>query len=77
MKYVLRKIHIGEDIWKWYLRGQRGSMIVFSPKGKRSVVPLETIVKFKGGDPDYEIDNIAYTILPSEVKRFIEHNLVE
>ena len=71
-----RKIHIGGEIWKWYLRGQRGNLIVFTPRGKREEVPLEKYISFMGGDPAYEVENIAYTILPSGVKKYIEKNLI-
>lgn len=74
---ALRKIHIGADTWKWYLRGQRGNLIIFTPNRKREEIPLERFIEFLGDDPDYEIDNIAYTIYPADVKRFIEQNLIK
>lgn len=76
MMKALRKIHINQDTWKYYLRGQRGNLIIFAPSGKRHEISLEEFIKFIGGDPDYEVDNISYTILPSNVKAYIEKKIL-
>ena len=69
----LRKLHINEEIWKWYLRGQRGNIIIFSPHGKRFEVSLIDFATHQGEiDPEYLVEHLCYNLTPGEVKKYIE-----
>jgi hypothetical protein len=79
----MHRIHIEDDIWKWYF-GKRSNIIVFAPTGKRYEVPLKDFIKNTDESAEkyvgkyvYEagieamIDDRAYTITPAGVKDFI------
>ena len=60
----MHRLHIGEDIWKWYVKGW-SNIIVFAPTGKRYEVDLNNYRNVAG----------TYAIKPSEVKEYILKNL--
>ena len=72
-KKKLRKIHIDDREWKYYFKGQRGNCVIFSPDGHRYEIPIKQLLEFKGDlDPDFDYEYIKYSILPSDIKKFIE-----
>ena len=78
----MHRIHIGDDIWKWYVTRLRGPIVVFSPFGKRHEVSIGDYARFTGmRGSDFEIncacDERSYpTVTPAEVKRYIFEKLV-
>jgi hypothetical protein len=58
-KRSMHRLHIGDDVWKWYVKSWRGGKtIIFAPTGKR-----------------YEIGMGDCAITPSQVKEYIINNL--
>jgi len=69
----LRKLHIKEELWKYYFKGQRGNLIIFSPYGQRLEITIEEFLKWRGDiDADYQVEHILYKIPPSDIKKYIE-----
>jgi hypothetical protein len=86
-KRSMHRIHIDDDIWKWYFR-KRSNIIIFAPTGKRYEVPLKDYIKSTDESAEkyvgqylYEagiqamIDDMAYTITPGDLKEYIIKNL--
>jgi len=86
-KRSMHRLHIEDDIWKWYVPGQRKNFIVFAPTGKRYEVDLRNYIRQTTDSPEsyqgYRGDNgldgmitdMAYTITPADVKEYIIKNL--
>lgn len=72
MNKKLRKVHINSYEWKYYLKGQRGDIIIFSPAGKRYEVDLRKFLESRGDiDSDYSYEHIGYRIGPADIKKYI------
>jgi len=69
MGKTLRRLHIDKKVWKWYVKGQRGNIIVFSPSGERYEIQLQDFLRVS--HPLWEIEYLTYKIRPSEVKDYI------
>lgn len=68
----LRKLNINDNIWKYYLKGQRGNIIIFSPFGQRYQIALEDFLKWQGSkDAEYETEMLCYSIKPGDITKFI------
>lgn len=65
----LRKIHINDDIWKWYIRVK--SIIIFSPKGKRIIIPKDWIGYYSKLTPSLIKKYIEEIIIPKENEKGI------
>lgn len=83
-KRSMHKLHIGENIWKWYFKNH--SLVIFAPTGKRYEISSYDIVRLrgiKGTDSEIEdmfdtgsIDYKECSITPALVKTYISDKLI-
>lgn len=75
MKKNVRKTHVDGEEWKWYVtprnlfQDEEGTVIIFSPEGKRYVFLTEKV-----GSVAYDEDGqeSGYTVGPGDVARIIK-----
>lgn len=68
-----RKLTIDGRVWRWYVKGQRGALVILSPGGERTTVPAVTFLRWAGHkSPGCAVENIYYEIRPSFVRSYIE-----
>lgn len=70
----LRKLHIEDQIWRWYVNKEKDTVIIFSPEKKRS----EVLRKYWAQESDeYNLWYYETAITPGQVRDYILKNLKE
>lgn len=77
MAVTLRKVHIDDRQWKWYIRGScayrsYGNLVVFSPNGKRHEISREM---WEPGYDRYRDEENWPNITPGQVTKYIKEHL--
>ena len=83
----MHSIHLDNGIWKWYVKGQRQPIVIFAASGKRSELRIIDYLMFLGYGAEEQnlnlrrwgleqmIDDMAYTVTPANIKKYILENL--
>lgn len=65
----LRKVHINNRVWKYYVNDKTEFLIIFCPERKRFEISLVNYFKAISEEP-------RVFVTPGDVKRFIEEKLL-
>lgn len=86
-KRSMHRIHLEDGVWKWYVKGQRRPIVIFAASGKRYELKITDYLMFLGWGAEEEnlnrrrwgveqmMDDMAYVITPSNIKRYILEKL--
>ena len=75
MKKYLRKVHINEEKWIWYVKGNAdggGNLIIISPNKRRNTVNVDEFHKCKRERNFLTCKGIG----PGEVKTYIQEKII-
>lgn len=75
MKKYLRKVHINEEKWIWYVKGNAdggGNLIIISPNKIRTVINVDDFHKWKRERDSLTCKGIG----PGEVKLYVQENII-